>query len=167
MQNLRNRRASGHVSTSKLDYKELLSHCHVGNSVLDVGCGDMHLKKCLPDQINYFGLDPFPVDDTVNIWWPIETESIPLKCLAMLSMINTVCAFAVMDGCKDFNKACHNMQILAGTNVIFLTGIGIDPDQYHTLRLELSDFDEAFSGWKNTVRMEVSPKVWLLEYTRV
>jgi len=75
-------------------------------------------------------------------------------------------SFAVLDNCLDFDKAIHNMKQIAQKNIIILTGIGIDVDQYHTLRLEMNDFDSRFTDWNCTHREQIAPKVWLLNYER-
>lgn len=80
--------------------------------------------------------------------------------------IDTVCAFAVLDNCLDFDLAIKAMKKIAGKNIIILTGIGIDVDKYHTHRLEMIDFDSRFTDWRCTHREEIAPKVWLLNYER-
>jgi hypothetical protein len=140
------------------DYKSHLEKCGYGDSVFDVGCGDQYLKTCLPPHVYYQGLDPFPVEGTDTIEGSIEDIA------SVFESADTLCAMAVLDNCQDFDEAIDSMKFIAKRNIIILTGIGIEPDQYHTMKLELSDFDEAFKGWDNTVREELSPKVWLLNY---
>lgn len=164
MQNLMNRRKASAPSVAgppnKLsNYGDHLSKVHVGKSVLDVGCGSMAIKSILSDGIKYYGLDPFPVNSEV-IEGMIETRGIEDS----LPEIDTVICFAVMDGCMDFSAACENIKKIAKENVVFLTGIGIDPDQYHTHRIELSDYRKAFSGWRESLCDRLADKVYLLEY---
>jgi hypothetical protein len=73
---------------------------------------------------------------------------------------------AVLDNCLDFDKAIENIKQIAQKNVIILTGIDIEVDQYHTFKLQLEDFDSRFKDWNNTHREELTPKVWLLCYNR-
>jgi hypothetical protein len=144
------------------DYAAHLRRCYVGRTLLDVGCGNQHLKTCLPDGVVYVGMDAFPVVDG-TIPMAIENE---LFTTYDTPIYETVCAFAILDNCRDFHLACLGLKSLAEKNVIILTGIGIEPDKFHTMRLELSDFDREFEGWNNTVRKQLEEKVWLLEYTR-
>ena len=166
IENLNKRRdASGHTDDNRAlnnkirDYKSHLLKCGVGSSVLDVGCGGQFLKRCIPDGVQYVGIDAFPVtDDTL----PIAIESDKARELKA----DTVCAFAMLDNCQDFVKACENMKHIAQKNIIILTGIGIDVDQYHTFKLEHEHFNEAFNDWDCTHREELQHKVWLLCYQR-
>lgn len=158
------RKQSGHVDDNRKidnvirDYKTHLLKGNVGKSVLDVGCGGQFLKKCLPDNVKYIGIDAFPiVEDTVKV---------AIEDLGGAIEVDTVCAFAVLDNCRDFFKACENIKRSARKNVIILTGIGIEVDQYHTLKLELEDFDKAFGDWTCTHKEELQPKVYLLCYQR-
>ena len=141
------------------DYASHLKKVYVGASLLDVGCGDQFIKKCISPEVKYFGLDAFPVNDEV-IEGCIENDC------AKIFEVETICAFAVMDGVQDFDKAISNMKQIAQKNIVFLTGVNIPPDQYHTFELKLSDFDYRFSDWNKTYAEEIIPKVWLLEYTR-
>lgn len=163
MQNLMNRRKSSSPPSApnKLsDYGSHLSKVNIGSSVLDVGCGGMAIRSLLPDGVKYVGLDPFPVSGEVidGMIETIKPKSLP--------PIDTVLCFAVMDGCQDFEKAIENIKKIARKNVVFLTGVGIDPDQYHTFRIELSDYRKAFDGWKETYCEALTEKVYLLEYTK-
>lgn len=163
--NLNERRQfSGHnddnrdLSNAIRDYKTHLKKCGFGESVLDVGCGSQFLNRCLPDNVTYLGIDAFPiVDHTLQV--AIEDINLSLK-------YDTVCAFAVLDNCRDFFKACENMKRIANINVAILTGIGIEVDQYHTFKLEHEHFETAFSDWDCTHKEEIQPKVWLLNYKR-
>jgi hypothetical protein len=140
------------------DYAMHLIKCGVGESVLDVGCGSQYLKTCLPRGVEYVGLDAFPVEGTDTIPMPIE------DCLDV--QVDTVCAFAVLDNCLDFDIACKNIKRIAQKNIIILTGIGIEVDEFHTFKLEHSDFDRVFSDLKCTYKEEICPKVWLLNYQK-
>lgn len=143
------------------DYATHLNKCGYGKSVLDVGCGSQHLKTCLRDYTEYIGIDAFPIKgyDTVKV--AIENdEVIQYSC-------ETVCAMAVLDNCQDFDKAMENIKLCATENVIVLTGIDIEVDEFHTFKLQLSDFDKHFvEGWTSAHREELRPKVWLLSWRR-
>ena len=140
------------------DYTSYLNNCGYGKSVLDVGCGSQTLRLSLPEYINYIGIDAFPiVEDAIKI---------AIEDLSGAFVVDTVCAFAVLDNCRDFFKACENMKRSARQNVIILTGIGIEVDEYHTFKLEHEHFEQAFSDWDCTHKEELTPKVWLLCYRK-
>jgi len=140
------------------DYGSHLRKCGYGESILDVGCGSQILKQHLPEGFNYIGLDAFPLPGIDCITTPIE-ELEGLK-------VDTVVAFAVLDNCLDFHKAIENMKCIANKNIIILTGIGINPDKYHTFRLEFEDFGKAFSDWTCTHKEQITKRVWLLNYQK-
>jgi hypothetical protein len=73
---------------------------------------------------------------------------------------------AVLDNCRNFDKAIENIKQIAKKNVIILTGIDIEVDQYHTFKLQLEDFKYRFLDWNQTHYEELTPKVWLLCYSR-
>mgnify|MGYP003559504384 FL=1 len=163
-ENLNKRRqSSGHSDDNRSldnairDYKSHLNKCGVGSSVPDVGCGSQFLRQCLDNGVSYTGIDAFPISsDTINL----AIEDVVLN----EDLYDTVCAFAVLDNCRDFYLACENMKRIARQNVIILTGIGIEVDEYHTHKLEHEHFDKAFADWDCTHKEEISPKVWLLCY---
>lgn len=163
--NLRNRgvRSTIGESTEAIkvrDYASHLSKVYVGESLLDVGCGDQFIKKCIDPKVRYMGLDAFPIHPDT---WEGSIES---EASVKMFMVDTVCAFAVMDNCLDFDKAIENMKMIAQKNIVFLTGVNIEVDRFHTFKLQLSDFDYRFSDWNKTYMEEIAPKVYLLEYTR-
>lgn len=161
-ENLKKRRStntSSRISPAS-NYKLHLEKCGVGKSVLDVGCGTQYLKTCLPEGVEYYGLDAFPVDGLDLIACAIEDVN------EHMIQVDTVCAFAVLDNCLDFDLACENIKSIAKKNVIILTGIGIEVDEYHTFKLEHSDFSRCFSDWTLTHKEEIQPRVWLINYQK-
>lgn len=146
------------------DYRLHLIKCGYGKSILDVGCGAQFLKTQIPSSIKYTGIDAFPAEgyeeSTIQVSIEYYSESI------VLEGFDTVCAFAVLDNCLDFDKAIRNMKQIAKQNIIILTGIGIEVDSFHTFRLEMIDFDSRFTDWRCTHREEIAPKVFLLNYER-
>jgi hypothetical protein len=141
------------------DYASHLIRCGFGNSVLDVGCGSQHLKTCLPNDVEYIGMDAFPVDGTDTIRMAVEDmEGIE---------VDTVVAFAVLDNCMDFFQACDRMKAAARQNVMILTGMNIEVDQYHTFNLQREHFKLAFHDWHCSVEHQIIPKVWLLNFQRL
>jgi len=127
------------------DYKLHLIKCGYGKSVLDVGCGAQFLKTQIQGNTHYIGIDAFPAEGYEDVTLPLAIESDEMDQL--FGMVDTVCAFAVLDNCLDFDKAIKNMKQVARKNIIILTGIGIDVDQFHTFRLEMHDFDSRFTDW--------------------
>lgn len=144
------------------DYKLHLIKCGYGSSLIDCGCGAQFLKTQISPRTHYIGVDAFPADGYEETTLPIAVESdefLELKA-------DTVCAFAVLDNCLDLDKFIHNMKQVAQKNIIILTGIGIDPDEYHTMRIEMHDIDSRMTGLKCTHREQIAPKVWLLNYDK-
>lgn len=145
--------------TSVRNYKSHLEKIGVGDSILDVGCGSQFVRHCIDSNVKYFGMDAFPiVPDTIES----SIESNQLES----DSIDTVIAFAVLDNSRDFFLACSEMKRIAKNNIGILTGINIEVDQYHTLNLQLSDFDKAFSDLECYHKEEITPKVYLLCYRK-
>ena len=140
------------------NYGEHLEKCGYGNSILDVGCGSQTLRKYIPEGINYTGIDAFPVKNTDTILMTIEESTFEPKSF------DTICAFAILDNCFDFDKACQKMKEIARINIIILTGINIIVDKYHTYNLQLEDFNRNFEDMNLTHCEEISAKVYLLNY---
>lgn len=141
------------------DYASHLRKCGYGWSVLDVGCGSQHLRTCLPDGIDYIGIDAFPVEGTDTIKMAVE-EMQGIE-------VDTVVAFAVLDNCRDFFQACDRMKEAARQNVMILTGMDIEVDEYHTFNLQREHFKLAFHDWHCSYEEQIAPKVWLLNYQRL
>jgi hypothetical protein len=148
-----------HCTKPVADYASHLIKCGVGNSILDVGCGGQHLRTCLPTDVEYIGIDAFPIDGTDTINMAVEDlEGI---------QVDTVVAFAVLDNCRDFFQACDRMKDAARQNIIILTGMDIEVDEFHTFNLQREHFKLGFHDWHCSIEEELSPKVWLLNYERV
>lgn len=141
------------------DYASHLRKCGYGWSVLDVGCGSQHLRTCLPEGIDYIGIDAFPVEGTDTIKMAVE-EMQGIQ-------VDTVVAFAVLDNCRDFFQACDRMKEAARQNVMILTGMDIEVDEYHTFNLQREHFKLAFHDWHCSYEEQIAPKVWLLNYQRL
>lgn len=170
MQNLRNRRSTGvsdnkHCESAVSNYSSHLTKIYVGASLLDVGCGDQQIGKILStgfwaNRVKYVGIDAFPcVPDAIKE--EIETCAFPDRSF------ETVICFAALDNLYDVKTAIINMKRLASYNVAFLTGIDIEPDQYHTVKITHQLLDDAFSDWRSRCQEQLAPKVWLIEYARI
>jgi len=169
MNNLMHRRANAPYSfkvTPASDYKSHLSKVFIGESVLDVGCGDCKIKELIPDTIDYFGIDPHPINDYIYSEFGIEDDE-AVRYFKKTIPVDTVIAFAVLDGCQDFDKAIENMKLIARKNIVILTGLDIPINQYHTFELHMEDFDSRFADWDKRLCEEVEKKVWLIEYRKI
>jgi SAM-dependent methyltransferase len=140
------------------NFGDHLEKCGYGNSILDVGCGSQALRTFIPNGINYTGIDAIPVKNTDSILMNIEESTFEAKSF------DTICAFAVLDNCFDFDQACQKMKEIARINIIILTGINIKIDKYHTFNLQLEDFNRNFEDMNLTHCEEISSKVYLLNY---
>ena len=148
-----------HCESTVTAYKLHIEKCGYGSSVIDVGCGSQSLKRELPEGVKYYGLDAFPLQGFDTIECAIED----LKGWT----VDTCFAFAILDNCRDFFEACDSMKRTAQRNIGILTGIDIEVDEFHTFKLQLTDFEKAFSDWKCTYKEELQPKVWLLNYEKI
>lgn len=161
MNNLFARRSKGSSSSSDKKIGDYYSHirkCHIGQRVLDVGCGSMHLKSVLPQGIKYVGIDAFPVNESVR-----EAE---IETYQTHELIETVYCFAVLDGVHDIHQALDNIKMIANKNVVILTGIDIEPDSCHTFKITEHLLNTAFSGWKVGHKEYLAPKVLLIEFRK-
>lgn len=138
-------------------YKQLLSMVRVGKTVLDVGCGDCHIKRAFP-KLDYYGIDPIPR--------PVSDINVMLFCAEELicfeRVFDTTIAFASLDNCYNLQKALVGMKSVAKQNVIILTGIGIEPDELHTLRIDRKDLVEVLG--EPVSEREIKPNVWLFDF---
>jgi ubiquinone/menaquinone biosynthesis C-methylase UbiE len=164
MSNLMRRRKEKSLKRNSItgNYKLNLSKLHIGNSVLDVGCGGMDIGKELATRTpppSYTGLDPFPLSaDVVN--GKIEDYNVPDK------MYDTVLAFAVLDGVEDIDKALANMNRIAAKNIGILTGIDIEIDNCHTFKITEAMLVAGFKDFNIHLKEELCPRVFLYDFWR-
>ncbi len=164
MGNLMTRRSTGgrndnyQCPPAIADYKAHLSKVYVGKTLLDVGCGSMMLRDHLPEDVEYLGIDAFPMYDGVHEG---VIETVELQDASY----ETVTAFAVLDGLYDLEKAIKNMKRIASKNIVFLTGVNIEPDEYHTIKIELEAIRKLMlPEFKENLCHLVHGNVYLLEY---
>lgn len=171
--NLMERRTTGTKDNDKCDsivadYGRHLRSFELGRSLLDVGCGDQSIKRLMhvnhPD-VKYTGIDAFPVNEEV-IEAKIETLDVK-KFEAQHGKHDTVVCFAALDSMHDLVKACDNMKKLAKKNIVFLTGIDIEPDQFHTFKITEPLLMELMKGWKVNMSNYLTPKVLLIEFVPI
>lgn len=164
------RRANGVSDNSKCDslvadYYRHMRSFEVGNSVLDVGCGDQHLRTVVENQhpgVSYTGIDAFTKGEGI-INLSIEKLNVK-KFEEDHGTHETVCCFAALDMMHDIGKACENMKKLAKKNIVFLTGVNIKPDEFHTFEITPDLLNELMSGWKVNMSNFLTEKVLLIEY---
>lgn len=154
------RQTGGSSSPSKIaDYKSHLSKVYVGRSVLDVGCGGMALKNHLPEGVKYTGIDAFPLTEQV-IKTTIE------ECDFEANSFDTVIVFAALDNFYDLIKAFENIKRIAKVNAVFLTGVDIEPDQYHTLKITKELLVDGMKNFKIGHYEELDKNVILIEFIK-
>lgn len=181
--NLQARRDTGVTDNAKCDsivadyYRHMRSFScgmNIGKSVLDVGCGSQSLRKVIEIQhpgVRYVGIDAFPIE---GIEYVVKCKIENDKEVEQLAndwqqesgtrLFDTVVCFAALDSMHDLVKATANMKSLAKERVCFLTGIGIEPDQYHTFKITTELLDQLMSGWKVVMSNFLTEKVLLIEY---
>lgn len=173
VQNLLDRRATGVQDNRKgepliADYARHLRSFELGASLLDVGCGDMNIKKLLEANhpgVEYLGVDAFPVSNDVTRM-EIEDDEDVKVLYQMYGQFDNVICFAVLDGSYDLQKATANMKRLARKSVVILTGIDIEPDEFHTFKITQEGLDELMlaDGWIKKMSNYLTPQVLLVEY---
>jgi len=148
-----------HLESHIADYKCHISKISIGKTVLDVGCGSMEIKKHLSNDIAYLGIDAFPVSDEV-VKMKIE------DCYFKDNAFETVFCFAVLDGVEDLSLALHHIKRICSKNILILTGIGIEPDKYHTIKISEEYLIREMNGWKIGYRKYLQEKVLLIEFRK-
>lgn len=141
------------------DYRRHLSMIRIGQSVLDVGCGSMAIKEFLSPSVEYTGIDAFPVNDHV-VKMEIEECSFPDNSF------DTIICFAVLDGLYDAKKAIDHMKRICRKNILFLTGINIPVDKFHTFKITESFLNSAMDGFSVGHKEYFGEKVLLIEYLK-
>lgn len=173
VQNLIDRRQTGVQDNRKCetivaDYARHLRSFELGKSLLDVGCGDMSIKRLLEANhpgVEYLGIDAFPIDQSVTRMEIEDDEDVKVM-YQMYGQFDNVICFAVLDGSYDLVKATNNMKRLAAKSVVILTGIDIEPDEFHTFKITQAGLDELMlaDGWTKHMSNYLTPQVLLVEY---
>lgn len=153
-------RAKGISSEHQIDYKKLLQMVHIGRKVLDVGCGTQWLKDYLPAIAQYHGMDAY-LDGPGIIREAIEETQQPAQSF------DTLFVFAALDGMRDLVEATYQMKRITRQNIVILTGHGIDPDLYHTHKIDLVELNDLMQpDFSPKMHLPVHPNISLLEYFR-
>lgn len=156
-------RKQGISSEHQINYKDLIKRVHIGESVLDVGCGTCWLKSYLPKFVNYNALD---IQDRYEhqgnnvIITKIEDFKPYVK-------YDTLFLFATLDGMQDLDKAFEVIRNITNENVVILTGVNIEPDIYHTHKITEEYLDSQMIGFNKSVKVQVHNKILFLEYTKL
>lgn len=135
-------------------YRNILSKVTVGESVLDVGAGNCYIGEVLPKEIAYHAIDPFPRKPEVI---PMTAEQ-----LGGAVKFDTVICLAALDNVQNVPEALTGMKRSATKNIVILTGIGVKVDHLHTHTIERKDLTDVLG--EPTQEIEISPKVWLMEW---
>ena len=144
------------TSPPSLDlYKSIVEMVFIGNSVADVGAGQCHLKKCLPD-VDYTAYDPFPIVEGV-----IEMTAEMLNAFEYSH--DTVFMLSALDNVMNVETALEGLKSIAKKNIVILTGIDIPVDIYHTHKISRNDLVNVLGEPKKEVRM--LQNVYLFEWT--
>jgi hypothetical protein len=154
------------TSAPNLDlYRKIVSMVHVGDMVLDVGCGQCHLLKVLPEHEwqltskfqskHYYGIDPFPVYDYIP---NVEAEYL----VNWIQPRHTVFMLSALDNVKNLEESLKGLKHVALENIVILTGIGIPPDINHTVQIDRKDLTDVLG--EPFQEVEMLPKVWLFEW---
>lgn len=147
------------TSPPNLDlYKRIVSMVHVGNTVLDVGAGQCHLEKCLPDrhpQQRYYGIDPFPLSNKVG---KVSSEEL----VNWVGSWDSVFMLSALDNVRDLNLSLSGLKRVARQNIVILTGIGIPPNEQHTVQVDRKDLTNVLG--EPAQEIEISKNVYLFEW---
>lgn len=154
-QNFQDRIAANPYPVNLDHYRNILSKVSVGAVVADIGCGNCYIKEVLPEGTAYYGFDPFPRLPDV----------LPYSLEALLNVevwANTVFVLAALDNVQDLETSLKALKHIAVDNIVILTGIGIPPDQYHTVQIDCKDLTDVLG--EPAQEIEISPKVFLFEW---
>jgi len=154
-----------HCEPIVADYGRHLRAVDIGVNVLDVGCGEMALRDALKKhsqysgfQHQYTGIDAFPVSDEV-VEMQIE------ECTFADKQFDTTICFAALDCLLDVSKALQQMKRVTSGNILILTGVGIEPDKFHTHKIEYSGLIEMMGpDWIVSMSNHLVPNVVLIEF---
>ena len=166
MQNLNNRRAKAPIKNEVPGIDSYSDHIRkgiIGRSVLDIGCGSAVIKKYLPVDVQYTGLDPFPQVEAPHILKGCIEDFADYEGLKW----ETGYCFAALDNVMDFKQAIQGIKRTISGNMMFLTGVNIEPDQYHTIGLTADELVAEMAPEFDVNFMEyLHPRIILVEFIR-
>ena len=145
------------TSPPNLDlYKRIVSMVHVGKTVLDVGCGQMHLASLLGECF-YSGIDPFPLSDLITKMTAEELNDFDKE-----GGYDTVFMLSALDNVIDLELSLKGLKNVASENIVILTSIGVKPDTAHTVQVDRSDLVSVLG--EPHLEVEISPRLFLFEF---
>lgn len=149
------------TSPPNLDlYKRIVSMVYVGESCLDVGAGQCHLKKCLSYKTTYSAIDPYPLSEYVQ---ECTAENLVNGFMLYGKMgVDTVFMLAALDNVIDLKQSLLGLKTVAKENIVILTSIGVPPDKNHTVQVDREDLVSVLG--EPFQEVEMLPKVWLYEW---
>lgn len=165
MDNLNKRRAKETIKNSVPgvdNYKGHLSNIEVGKRVLDIGAGSGAIWHCLNADHSYTGIDPFPQSEFVLQY---TLDQFFQKVEPGLKF-DTIIMFAALDNVQDFKETIDQIKCLCNKNVLFLTGVNIEPDQYHTIKITEEQLTAEMAPFKVGFKKYLHPKILLIEYQK-
>lgn len=143
------------TSPPNLDlYKRIVSMVHVGETTLDVGCGQQYLFDCLLRTI-YTGCDPFPIVPDIHVCSAEDLRD-------WSQGFDTVFMLAALDNVRDLKSALEGLKYVAEENIVILTSIGVKPDAAHTVQVDREDLVSVLG--EPFQEVEMLPSVWLYEW---
>lgn len=149
-----------HPAVNKVsDCRSHLSKVHIGKTLVDVGCGSMSIKSMLPPGTEYIGIDAFPYNDQVM---HMEIE----HCTFKDNEFETLICFAVLDGLHNLDRSLFHMKRICSNNIVLLTGINIEPDEFHTFMITEHYLEQQFKDWNVTFKEWMNDRVILIEYSK-
>jgi hypothetical protein len=66
----------------------------------------------------------------------------------------------------DFKKSIEQIKRVCNKNVLFLTGVGIEPDQYHTIKITEAMLIAEMKPFKVGLMEYLAPKILLIEFKK-
>jgi len=136
-------------------YKDIVNMVTVGETVADVGAGQCHLRKCLPENVRYTAFDPFPLTQDVNDFSAEELNLINNR-------YDTVFMLSALDNVINVKESLEGLKTVSKGNIVILTGIGIKPDVYHTHQIDRKDLVDVLG--EPVKEAELLKNVWLFEF---
>jgi SAM-dependent methyltransferase len=132
------------VKVSEPAYKEYLATVNIppGSRVLDIGCADGMMRQCLPEGVDYQGIDPFPKAE-VSYIRKGRAEDIPFDD----ETFDYVICFASLFHFQDLNLSFREMARVINKGGMLLIMVIIkgerDPSsRSHTFRITHEMMDE-------------------------
>lgn len=155
----KNRKNKLNTNINKNPYKEWVDRVKLGKTVLDIGCGAKSIENVLPKDIKYVGIDPFPIVENV-VKMSIE------ECTFDDRSFDTVFVLAVLDGVYDLEKSLEQINRIANTNIVIITGLDIEVDKCHTQYIKLEDILNGLKDFEIKYKEMIHTKTWLFDFWR-